>query len=335
MNKERHGLRLAMAMAVCLTALNLAGPLAQLLSRPEVASLIVYLETGRVVKLQLTPPAETQPPETTGPPTETTVSPVIQKPAFQAEDAELIEVHYHWDCQLDTQALLLSELHWDLTAQGPQVLILHSHATESYTPTAEEPYTASSAYRTLDPEHNMLRVGAALKASLEARGIGVLQDTTLHDHPSYTDSYVRSRETVQSYLSAYPTIRLVLDLHRDAASLDSSTQLSTRATVNGRDAAQIMLVVGTNAGGRLHPQWQENMALAMKLHAQLEKAHPGLCRPIGCRTERFNQDLSTGALLVEMGAAGDTLEEALVTAEALAEAIVALSLGTVTADSTS
>ena len=181
----------------------------------------------------------------------------------------------------------------------------------------------------------MVRVGAALKEALEAKGIGVLQDTTLHDHPSYSDSYVRSRETGQSYLSAYPTIRLVLDLHRDAASLDSSTQLSTRATVNGRDAAQIMLVVGTNAGGRHHPQWQENMALAMKLHAQLEKAHPGLCRPIGCRTERFNQDLSTGALLVEIGAAGDTLEEALVTAEALAEAIVALSLGTVTADSTS
>ena len=331
MNKERYGLRLAVAMAICLTALNLAEPLAGLLSRPGVASMIVYLETGRVVKLQLTPPEQTQPPEATVAPPET----VPQKPVFQAEDAQLIQVRYHWDCQLDIQAMLLSELRWDLTAREPQVLILHSHATESYTPTQQESYTASSSYRTLDPDHNMLRVGEALKEALEEKGIGVLHDTTLHDHPNYTDSYIRSRETVQSYLQAYPTIRLVLDLHRDAASLDNGTQLSTQATVNGREAAQIMLVVGTDAGGRLHPQWRENMALAMKLHAQLEKQYPGLCRPIGCRTERFNQDLSSGALLVEIGAAGDTLEEALITAEALAEAIGALSLGTATAGSTS
>ena len=129
--------------------------------------------------------------------------------------------------------------------------------------------------------------------------------------------------------------RLMEYLHRDAASLDSGTQLSTHATVNGKSAAQIMLVVGTNAGGRNHPKWQENMSLALKLHAQLEKQYPGLCRPMGCRTERFNQDLSPGALLVEIGAAGDTLEEALVTVEALAEAISALALGTARADSTS
>lgn len=332
MNKERYGLRLVMAIGICLTVLNLTGPLAKLLSRPEVASVILYLETGRVVKLQLTPPEPALPGETVGTAQET--QPLL-KPAFQAEDAELIEIRYHWDCALDTQAMLLSELRWDLTAQGPQVLILHSHATESYTPTPDRSYRESSPYRTLDPEHNMLQVGEALKRALEARGIGAIQDTTLHDYPDYADSYIRSRETVREYLETYPTIRLVLDLHRDAASLDSGTQLCTHARVNGRDAAQVMLVVGTDAGGRTHPGWQENMALAMKLHAQLEKAYPGLCRPIDCRTERFNQDLSAGALLVEVGAAGDTLEEALITVEALAEVIGTLSLGTATADSTS
>ena len=330
-DREKYGLRLAVTVVGCLAALSLAGPLSRVLSIPEVASVILYLETGRVVKLQLVPPEATLAPETTLPATATAERRVL----FDPEDADLIRIHYHWDCELDTQAMLLSELQWDLTGQGPQVLILHSHATESYTPTEEEPYTASSSYRTLDPEHNMLRVGAALEQALEARGIGVIRDTTLHDHPEYTDSYVRSRETAQNYLEKYPGISLVLDLHRDAASLDSGTQLSTHATVNGGDAAQIMLVVGTNAGGRDHPQWQKNMSLALKLHAQLEKQHPGLCRPIGCRTERFNQDLSPGALLVEIGAAGDTLEEALVTVEALAEAISALALGTTRADSTS
>lgn len=330
MDREKYGLRLALALAGCLAALNFAGPLARLLSVPEVASLVLYLETGRVVKLQLTPPEETRPPETALPTTET----VAPKPVFGPEDAERIEIRYNWDCRLDTQAMLMSELQWDLTEPGPQVLILHSHATESYTPTAGEPYNASSSYRTLDSDHNMLRVGAALEQALKNRGIGVIRDTTLHDHPDYTDSYVRSRETAQKYLEKYPGISLVLDLHRDAASLDGGGQLSTHATVNGQDAAQIMLVVGTNAGGRNHPRWEENMALALKLHAQLEKQHPGLCRPIGCRTERFNQDLSPGALLVEIGAAGDTLEEALVTVEALAEAVFALALGTATTSST-
>ncbi len=332
MDREKYGLRLMLSLVGCLAVLNLAGPLGRLLSMPEVASLVLYLETGRVVKLQLTPPAETLPPETAPPTTNT--EPTTPKPIFYPEDAQRIEIRYHWDCQMDTQAMLLSELNWDLTEQGPQVLILHSHATESYTPTDQESYVASSSYRTLDPEHNMVRVGEALEAALEARGIGVIRDTTLHDHPDYTDSYVRSRETVQKYLEAYPGISLVLDLHRDAASLADGSQLSTHATVNGQEAAQLMLVVGTNAGGRNHPQWEENMSLALKIHAQLEKQYPGLCRPLGCRTERFNQDLSPGALLVEIGAAGDTLEEALVTVEALAEAISALSLGTATTDST-
>ena len=329
-DREKYGLRLLAAVLGCLAMLHLAGPLARLLSIPEVVSFLLYLETGRVVKLQLTPPEDPVMQETTA----VTTEPQVQKPVFTTEDAEKIQIRYHWDCQLDTQAMLLAELSWDLTAAGPQVLILHSHATESYTPTAKEAYEASGAYRTLDPEHNMLRVGAALEAALEARGIGVIRDTTLHDHPDYNDAYIRSRETAQRYLEEYPSISLVLDLHRDAADLNSGSQLTTQAVVNGRSGVQIMLVVGTNAGGRKHPQWEENMALALKLHAQLEKQYPGLCRPLGCRTERFNQDLSTGALLVEIGAAGDTLEEALVTVEALAEAISALALGTATENST-
>ena len=331
LNKKEHFIRFGLLMTAGLLGVQLAVPVAQILAKPEVASLLVYLETGRVVKLQLEPPQETSPPDTA---TEAPI-PEREKLTFAPQDAGLIQVSYSWNCQLDIPTMLLSELKWDLTEQNPTVLILHSHATESYTQTADAFYEASSYYRTLDEAHNMLRVGQALAEALEAHGIGVIHDTTLHDHPSYTDAYIRSRETVQKYLEAYPTIALVLDLHRDAAEMDGGGQLSTHAQVNGRDSAQIMLVVGSNAGGRIHPRWQENMALALKLQTALEKRHPGLCRPIVVRTERFNQDLSSGALLVEIGAAGDTLEEALQAAEALAEGIYDLSLGTVTEYSTS
>ena len=333
--------RFGLMAIACALAGKLVGPVGKLLANPEVASLLIYLETGRVVRMELMPPTElTEPPETiTEPETAPRVTepsqPVQLQPVFHEEDAQLVQVFYHWDYSVDVESMLTSRLNWDLTEEGPKVLIVHSHGTESYTQTPEDPYEPSAQYRTRDTRHNMVRVGEALKEALEAKGIGVLHDTTLHDYPVYTDSYVRSRETVTSYLEAYPSICLVLDLHRDAVERGDGSQMDTSAWVDGVEAAQLMMVVGTDAGGRLHPDWEENMALATKLHAQLEKRFPGLCRPISFRTERFNQDLCPGALLVEVGTAGNTLQEALVAAGALAEAIGDLAWGTATEYSTS
>ena len=97
--------------------------------------------------------------------------------------------------------------------------------------------------------------------------------------------------------------------------------------VDGQQIAQLMLVVGTDAGGLDHPNWENNMALAVRLQTMLERLCPGICRPFSFRTQRFNQDLSSGALIVEIGAAGNTREEALRATEYLAQAIIALSYG--------
>lgn len=312
-------------------------PIRKLLENPAAASLLIYLETGRAVKptyLELLPPAteETQPPETIPLSTQPMEAPGIM---FSQQDAQLIQVSNFCAYRVDIPALLLTELTWDLTQPQPQVLILHSHATESYTQTEQAAYEPSAAYRTLDNRYNMIRVGQELKEALEAKGIQVIHDQTLHDHPNYSDAYIHSRETVRQWQALYPSIALVIDLHRDAAGDTANHQLQTAATVDGEPSAQLMMVVGSNAGGRTHPDWKQNMALAAKLHAQLEKRFPGICRPISFRTERFNQDLSPGALLIEVGAAGDTLEEALVAVSALAEGIGDLAYGTITADSTS
>ncbi len=304
-------------------------PLEKLMSHPEAVSLLLYLETGRIVE-PLPTVAETQPTQTT-----VGTEPVPKGLLFYEEDAELVQVSNFSNYAVDVPALLTAQLEWDLTEAGPKVLILHSHATESYTQTAQFSYHPSSAYRTLDTERNMVRVGQALKEALEQKGIGVIHDTTLHDYPSYNDAYIQSRETVQQWLAQYPSIHLVIDLHRDAAGDSAIKQLSTATVIDSTETAQLMMVVGSNAGGRQHPNWEANFALAAKLHAQLEKRFPGICRPISFRTERFNQDLSAGALLIEIGAAGDTLEEALAAVGFLAEGISDLALGTITADSTS
>lgn len=342
MDHEKKAIRVGLAAIACALAVKLfmgaPGWIAALLEKPEVASVLVYLQTGRVVKLPPDAPEEAT--EETTAPTEETVNAATapQEQAvltFSPQDAQLVTVSRAWDYPLDVEALLQTDLRWDLTQPQPQVLILHSHTTESYTQTPEQTYVATAAYRTQDPDHNMLRVGQALKEELEALGIGVIHDTALHDYPSYNDAYINSRASVERYLQQYPGICLVLDLHRDATDPNAGPQLNTAAQVDGEGSAQLMLVVGTNASGREHPNWQENMALAVKLHARLEQRYPGICRPISFRMERFNQDLLPGALLVEVGAAGDTLEEALVAVKALAAAIGDLAKGTATADSTS
>ena len=170
---------------------------------------------------------------------------------------------------------------------------------------------------------NMLSIGAEVARRLEAGGVTAIQDRSLHDYPSYNGSYTDARKSIRKYLAEYPTIRLVLDLHRDAADTPSG-QLRTLASTGAGDCAQLMLVMGSSASGRKHPDWEQNLSLALKLQAVLERNDPGITRSTVLRAQRFNQDLSPGCLLVEVGAAGNTHAEALRAADALAEGILAL-----------
>lgn len=300
------------------------GMVAQALKHQDLASVILYMETGRFLR-QIPLEQEEAP------------SPLPQPEAqaaavFSPEDALLVQARNYSSYSLDMQTFLQMPLQWNLREDGPAVLILHTHGSESYENT--EGYEASSDYRTLDEKYNMVSVGDALAKALENSGIGVVHDRTLHDYPSYNGSYENARQAINAYLEEYPTIRLVLDIHRDAMEDSSGRQIASTVQVDGQTAAQLMMVVGTDAGGLRHPDWRENMALAVKLHAQLEKNDPGICRPISFRTQRFNQDLSPGAMLIEVGAAGNTRQEALVAAQALAEGIVQLAKGAITEDST-
>ena len=236
-------------------------------------------------------------------------------------DADGLELYYASTEDPDIPALLAQPLRWNLRGEEPTVLIVHTHTTESYT-RVDEPYTESAAWRTADEDYNMVAIGEIVKHILEENGIPVIHDRELHDYPSYNGSYTRTRKAIQDYVNQYPSIQLILDLHRDAAG-EGSNQMRTSATVDGEPSAQLMLVMGTN-----YDSYPENLSLALKLHAQLEQQCPGITRPLQLRAARFNQDLCPGSLLVEVGAAGNTHPEARRAAEQLAEAIVALAEGT-------
>lgn len=262
-------------------------------------------------------------------PKETPTAPAGEPYRFSGADLAYVKMQYAADCgyRPDVAALLQQPLDWDLTGTQPTVLILHTHASESYTKTPGQVYTESTDYRTLDGAYNMLAVGDALTALLTEAGIGVIHDRQIHDYPSYDQAYTNARASVEAYLDAYPSICLVLDLHRDAALNPDGSQYATAATVAGESAAQLMLVVGTDAGGSAHPRWQENLALGVKLQVLLEKTAPGITRPTVLRAQRFNQDLQVGALIVEVGSAGNTQQQALRTVPVLAEAIAELLYG--------
>jgi stage II sporulation protein P len=168
----------------------------------------------------------------------------------------------------------------------------------------------------------MIALGELVAEILESAGIGVIQDTTLHDYPSYNGSYSHAAASTKAYLEEHPTIELILDLHRDAADTPTG-QMATSCTVGGETAAQLMFVLGTDK--RLnHPDWEQNLSLALKLQVLLERENPGICRDLTLSKNRYNQHLGAYALLIEIGAAGNTLEEAKIAARELAEAIAQL-----------
>ena len=345
MQLQEKSLRLgaaAIALAVVLRLFSgsAAGQLITSLTEQDVMAAMVFLETGRIVKPTLPTPAETAPTETA--PTETeaattapaeTVPPTIEtsptepeiKAVFSETDVDLVSVNNACGYDADLPTLLQTPLDWNLREETPKVLIVHSHGTESYTKT--EDYEESSAYRTRDTGHNVVSIGARLKKMLEKGGISVIHDKTMHDAPSYSNAYPNSRESIETYLKKYPSIELVLDIHRDSVE-SGGKQMKFAIQEDGQSVAQLMLVVGTDAAGLVHPKWPENMSLAVKLHAQLEKNTPGICRSISFRSQRFNQDLSPGALIVEVGSAGNTRAEAIRAADLLAQGIIDLAYGT-------
>lgn len=240
--------------------------------------------------------------------------------SFDTQEAEAITFRGNCTYTVDKQALLEAPLSWKTPAEGPQVLIIHSHTSESYTPSEGFEYEASGDYRTLDNAHSVVAVGDVLAQTLEANGISVIHDTTCHDYPSYNSSYANSRQTVERELAEHPSIVMVIDVHRDAA----EEVFRETAEVEGQTAAKLMLVVGTDEGGLSHPFWRENLSCALKLQALANRRYPGLFKSLALRASRFNQDETPASLIVEVGSTGNTLPEALTAAEYLGNVIAEL-----------
>ena len=233
------------------------------------------------------------------------------------------------DLTVDIKALLESPLTFKISKDGgPQVLIVHTHTTETYMTEESDYYTEAFSSRTRQSDKNMVSVGKRVAEKLNGAGIKTLHDTTEHDYPNYTGSYSRAANTINSYLKKYPSIKVVLDLHRDAVSSGESDKVKLVTEIDGKKAAQVMLVMGSQSGSVTNfPNWKENLKLAVRLQQKIEQKYPTLARPLSLMPKNYNESLTTGSLLIEFGTDVNTLAEAHYSAELVGNALSELLSG--------
>ncbi len=228
------------------------------------------------------------------------------------------------DYDLDIGSYLARSLGFEFEdSDKVQVLIMHTHTSESYL-TYDAGYYHESFYpRSSDPERNMLRVGAAVAEGLRRQGIGVVQAREVHDDPQYDGAYYRSWDTIEKYIEMYPDIKVVLDLHRDSISYGSNGgKVKPTFTASGRKAAQIMIMAGYDPDGYYDfPFWEDNLAFALKLQNTAEEMYPGMTRPLYFGNFAYNMNINNGSLLIEVGTDANTLKEAVYTGELLSNVL--------------
>lgn len=209
-----------------------------------------------------------------------------------------------------------------LGEDAPQVLILHTHGSEAYTMPEGQEYVSTGTFRTADGSVSVIRVGDEIAAALSQHGISVLHDRALYDDPEYNGAYYRAEDAIEAYLEKYPSISFILDVHRDALEDKAGHQYKV-ITREDPSCAQVSLVMGSSWEG-----WQENLKLAVAVQQHLTDQYPTLMRPVTVRNSDYNEYFTPGSLLVEVGAAGNSLDEALAAARLFAHGFAEVVTGT-------
>lgn len=237
----------------------------------------------------------------------------------KVETGEGISIRNETKYKIDIEKLLNERLSFDFNKKDSKVLVYHTHTTESFLKNLADLKKPGVLNRNKDPRYSVVRVGAELTNYLKKDyGMDVIHNGTIHDYPDFNKAYVNSLQTVNNILKGNPSVKVVLDIHRDAI---TGNKLRLVKNIDGKNAAQIMFVVATGEAGANHPEWRENMKLALKLQKKLNAICPGLARPIYVSQYRYNQHVKPGALLVEIGGDGNLLEECLLSTKYLAKAL--------------
>ncbi len=236
-------------------------------------------------------------------------------------------IHYNNTAgvDIDVPALLAQGLPFTIEQSNePQVLIYHTHGTECYSDFDSGYYIKEGdSTRSTDTSKNTIRVGDAIAEVLNNNGIVTINDRTMHDKDSYTGSYSRSEKTVREYLEKYPSIKVVIDGHRDSITRSNGTKIKPTVEINGKKAAQVMVLAGCESGDVTnYPNWQENLRFNLLLQRRLESDYPGLARTMSFKSCKYNFNIINGSILLEIGTEANTLDEAIYSGQLIGEALV-------------
>ena len=211
-----------------------------------------------------------------------------------------------------------------LDKSKPAILIFHTHTTEGFELIERPWYAADWSSRTENAGKSIVRVGTEMAKMLERAGWQVIHDTAIYDR-QYTGAYDKSRAAVRKHLEDNPGILVTLDVHRDAIHTDKGVHIKPMAKINGKNAAQVMIITGLAEGAiEGYEHWEENLRFAAKLQMAAEENFPGLMRPIFFAPRRYNMDLTPYSLLLEMGADANTLDEAVYSGRMIGQALAGL-----------
>ena len=241
--------------------------------------------------------------------------PVIEEINVEGVNDTEVFIQNLTDFDIDMASLLKNDIPVQLSPKGVQVLIIHTHGSESYTPSEAYQFEYTENDRTLDTRYNVVRIGDELEEILENNGIKTLHVRDIFDSPSYSGSYSRSLEAITQAFKDNPSIKVVIDIHRDAMIAKDGTKYKVTADIDGKTAAQLMFVTGTSGGGLVHDNWQKNLTFHGRIQQEMNSRYPGIMRPINIRESRFNQHVCPGSMLLEVGTSGNTLDEALYSIE--------------------
>jgi len=205
---------------------------------------------------------------------------------------------------------------------SPCVLIIHTHATEAYSDGSGY-YTDETSFRSSDPAQTVVAVGSVMAQELEAAGIRCIHCEVMHDAEDFNKAYDRACESILSYLEKYPEIQYIIDVHRDAIIRGDGEMIAPTVETKIGQAAQVMLVIGTDEYGADHPRWRDNLNIACKLQNTLNSEF-NFARPINLRGASFNEQYRAGSMLVEVGSSGNTLDEAKLAGRLFARALAQL-----------
>lgn len=212
----------------------------------------------------------------------------------------------------------------EVNSDEPQILIYHTHATESFEPYARDYYDSSFSCKTTDRSKNIISVGDKICEQLDKAGIPYVHDTLVHDYPNYNGSYDSSRAAVSEILEKYPSIKICLDIHRDGIEREDGTRLAPVTEIDGRQAAQLMIISGCDDGTMGMPNYIKNFHFACKLQSALEGDWQGITRPVLFDYRFYNQDLTTGSLLIEVGSHGNSIDQVQYTGELIGKTLASL-----------